>query len=208
MLKLNRTHTYSNCIEETFRKQGVVILDGLVTEEDLDELRWYAINTPSDHYFGGGYNSIEGADKHPKYLELSERFIHTIPILKDKIFDRGWIYVHDNECEGVTPHADPGVINVNLWITPMHCIKDWSKNGLIVYDKKRPPDWTWEEYNQDINKINRYLTESNAIPRLIEYKYNRITAFDSSYFHKTDGISTKPGDRNKRINVTWMYNLN
>ena len=69
-------------------------------------------------------------------------------------------------------------------------------------------DWRWEDYNQDVDKINKYLSESNAIPRLIDYKYNRAVIFDSSYFHKTNGVSTKPGDRNKRINVTYMYNLN
>ena len=217
MLKLNRTHTYSNTVEETFRKEGVVILDNLVSEEDLDELRWYSINTPPDEDFvySGGYVTIDSErssklskDTFPTYLDLSKKFLHIIPILKGTTFDRGWIFIYESECSGVTPHADPGGISINLWVTPNHCIKDWSKNGLIVYDKKRPLDWPWEDYNQDIDKIEKYLTESNAIPRVIDYKYNRLTAFDSSYFHKTNGVSTKPGDRNKRINITWMYNLN
>ena len=215
LLKFKRTHTYPSAIEETFREQRVIILDNLVSEEDLDELRWYAINTPPDDGFtyNGGYVTIDSdagsklsEDTFPTYLDLSRKFLHTIPILKGKTFDRGWIFIHDSECPGVTPHADPGEITVNLWVTPNHCIKDWSKNGLIVYDKKHPPDWPWEDYNQNLDKIKKYLTESNAIPRVIDYKCNRLMAFDSSYFHETNGVSTKPGDKNKRINVVWMYN--
>jgi len=186
----------------------MVILDNLVDEADLDSLRQYALNTPADpeHDFNGGYVSIELADSFPEYLNLADQFKKAIPMLTNKTFDRGWIYTYESECPGVTPHADPGTININLWITPMHCMKDTSKNGLIVYDKKRPPDWSWEDYNKDVDKIRRFLLDSGAVPRLVEYQYNRIVAFDSRYFHETNGVSTHPGQANKRINVTYMYN--
>ena len=74
-----------------------------------------------------------------------------------------------------------------------------------LYDKKHPDDWTWEDYNRDLDKIEKYLKDSGAKERHIKYKYNRLMAFNSSYFHKTNGVSTKPGVRNKRINVTFMY---
>ena len=87
----------------------------------------------------------------------------------------------------------------------LDAIVDPDKNGLILYDKKHPDDWTWEDYNRDLDKIEKYLKDSGAKERHIKYKYNRLMAFNSSYFHKTNGVSTKPGVRNKRINVTFMY---
>ena len=84
-------------------------------------------------------------------------------------------------------------------------LEDTDKNGLILYDKKHPADWTWEDYNKDVPKIEKFLRDSGAKERHVKYKYNRLMAFDSSYFHKTNGVSTKPGVRNKRINVTFMY---
>ena len=194
-------------MQKIFDKHGLVVIDNLVPEDEIDELRWYAINTPPDsnHKFRGGYVSVSMDDSFPLYNKLARRFIQEIPILRGKKFDRGWIYTYEHDCGGVTPHADPAAINVNLWVTPDHCIADPEKNGLIIYDKKHPDNWTWEDYNKDVPKIEKFLKDSGAKERHVKYKCNRLMAFNSSYFHKTNGVSTKPGDRNRRINVTFMY---
>ena len=143
--------------------------------------------------------------KSTAFSALQKEIQQKLPILEDKKFFQGWIFCYDENCPGVTPHADPGAINVNIWCTPDGCILDKDKNGLILYNIKPPEDWTWDDYNRNLPKIEDYLEENQAVGTKIPYKYKRAVVFDSRYFHETDNVSTKPGIGNKRINITFMY---
>ena len=183
------------------------VIDNFLEEEEAGEVRAFTLNNlvADRPKYKGGYISIELTDKFPLYQVLQEKIKQKLSILHDKYFFQGWIFCYDEYCDGVTPHADPGAINVNIWCTPDWCMLDKTKNGLIVYNVKPPEDWEWEDYNRDLPKIETYLEEKQAVGRKIPYKYKRATVFDSRYFHETDSVSTKPGIGNKRINITFMY---
>ena len=101
------------------------------------------------------------------------------------------------------PHADPSFINVNIWVTPDECVYDHAKNGLVIYKKKAPKEWTHFQYNADVNRIRTYLKESKY--DRIPYKYNRAIIFKGNTFHSTDSVYMKPGDENRRVNYTFLY---
>jgi len=193
---------------DTINKDGYVVIDDFLYTDVTNELHQLAIN----------HTQVD--DKYKDYYSINfDRENFPFPILPDVInaihgafsplhsleFDRGWAFVCDNKGVGVTPHSDPAVINVNLWVTPNKCIDDPNSNGLIIYDKKRPEDWTYDQYNSDVDGISEYLKESGANPRLISYNYNRIILFDSKYFHKTNGVSMLSGHSNRRVNYTFMF---
>ena len=200
--------SYDNTVQETFDRDGYVIIDDFLFTDVVDQLDDLAVNYEEvdDQY--SDYHSINFTNEKFPFEILPDviNAIHvTFPVLHPLEFDRGWAFVCDNEGAGVTPHADPSVINVNLWVTRNESINDPTKNGLIVYDKQRPDDWSYEQYNNDTVGIKNYLKESNAKQRLIPYNYNRITLFDSTYFHKTNGVSMKKGKLNRRVNYTFMF---
>ena len=197
-------------VRETILRDGYVIIDDFLYTDVVNELHQSALNCQykDDDYSEWGYHSINFDRENFPFPILPDviNAIHgAFSPLHDLEFDRGWAFVYDNEASGVTPHADPAAINVNLWVTPFDCQKDTLKNGLIIYDQKAPDDWTWSEYNSDSKKINQYLIESNATPRFVPYNYNRITIFESKYFHKTNGVSMIEGDANRRVNYTFMF---
>ena len=197
-----------NLVEETFDRDGYVVIDDFLYEDVVDELHDLAVNHEGidDQY--SDYHSINITNEKFPFEILPDviNAIHvTFPLLHSLEFDRGWAFVCDNQGEGVTPHADPSVVNVNLWVTRNECVKDSTKNGLIIYDKKRPDDWTYDQYNSDTDAITKYLNESNANPRDVSYNYNRIIIFDSKYFHKTNGVSMLEGKKNRRVNYTFMF---
>tara|TARA_B100001250_G_scaffold102671_1_gene86489 strand:- start:807 stop:1406 length:600 start_codon:yes stop_codon:yes gene_type:complete len=197
-----------NLVEETFDRDGYVVIDDFLYEDVVDELHDLAVNHEGidDQY--SDYHSINFTNEKFPFEILPDviNAIHvTFPVLHSLEFDRGWAFVCDNQGEGVTPHADPSVVNVNLWVTRNECVKDSTKNGLIIYDKKRPDDWTYDQYNSDTDAITKYLNESNANPRDVSYNYNRIIIFDSKYFHKTNGVSMLEGKKNRRVNYTFMF---
>ncbi len=197
-------------IKNTFDKDGYVIIDDFLYPDIVDELHSLAVNCEDidDLYVNGGYHSINYTKDNLPFDILPDviNTIHlTFPILHDLEFDRGWTFVYNNEADGVTPHADPASINVNLWVTRNEPVKDPTQNGLIIYNKQRPSDWTYDQYNSDVDRIKNYLTESGAKGRYIPYNYNRIILFDSKYFHKTNGVSMIDGKENRRVNYTFMF---
>ena len=182
--------------------------DDFLFEDVVSELHKLAINHEQvdDQY--SDYHSINFTNEKFPFEILPDviNAIHvTFPMLHPLEFDRGWAFVCDSQGDGVTPHADPSVINVNLWVTSNESVDDPTKNGLIIYDKKRPDDWSYDQYNSDADGITKYLKESSAKKRLIPYNHNRIIIFDSRYFHKTNGVSMKEGKENRRVNYTFMF---
>lgn len=197
-----------NLVQENFERDGYVIIDDFLFNNVTNELHHLAINHQQvDDQYDDYYSINFTNEKFPfKILPDVINAIHvTFPLLHPLEFDRGWAFVCDNEGAGVTPHADPSVINVNLWVTKNESVDDPTKNGLIIYDKQRPDDWSYDQYNSDADGIKEYLKETNAKQRLIPYQYNRIILFDSRYFHKTNGVSMKEGKENRRVNYTFMF---
>ena len=170
------------------------------------ELRQYVYSVELQERYERGYNIVQfwyDSDPLLTYvIDFVQNSFEELSILK---FQQGWFFVYDSKCDGVNVHADPSSLNVNIWLTPNSSIEDWNKNGLIIYNVKHPESWSFEDYNEDTQKIEKFLKEENAQEFTISYKYRRMTLFDSKYFHKTNGVHTKRGDSNKRINMTLLF---
>ena len=182
------------------------MVDNLFLPDVIDDLREYALNAddPDDIY--EDYYSLNFSPdrlRHPLLSAIITGLETRFPFLGR--FDRGWAFVYDNNANGVTPHADPACYNVNLWVTPDSSVEDPEKNGLILYDIKPPPTWTWREYNTDVKLIRKYLEYTNSKKTIIPYACNRLLIFNSKYFHETNKVSMKHGSGNRRVNYTFMF---
>ena len=91
---------------------------------------------------------------------------------------------------------------MNIWVTPDECVEDHDKNGLVIF-KRKAHKMSWRQYNSDGDFIDKYLKGSKY--DRIPYKYNRAVIFRGNTFHSTDSVHMKPGDQNKRINYTFLY---
>jgi hypothetical protein len=74
-----------------------------------------------------------------------------------------------------------------------------------VWDKEAPLDWNFDDYNQDPHRIRRFLESTNANAVRVPHRQNRVVIFNSDLFHKTDSYKFRPGYRNRRLNVTFLY---
>ena len=167
-------------VQEAYQRDGYAIIDDFLFTSVVDELHDLAVNYEDVDDKYDDYHSINFTNEKFPFEILPDviNAIHvTFPVLHSLEFDRGWAFVCDNQGEGVTPHADPASINVNLWVTPNDCAEDPTKNGLVIYDKKPPEDWEWSDYNSNEDKARKYLKESGAKARYIPYNYNRIILF-------------------------------
>ena len=181
-----------------------IIIDNFFPDDICTELREKSLNAKKYDSKYWDYQSLDfdNSFTDPSLKYISDNYI-TPKVSLAKNYRRAWTFVYDNIALGVLPHADRSFININVWVTPDECVYDHNKNGLKIYKKKAPKEWTWEEYNRDSNLINRYLKGSKY--DRISYKYNRAIIFRGNIFHSTDSVHMKPGHENKRVNYTFLY---
>ncbi len=197
---------HSNIAKKIIEEERFLVEDGIFLPDVIDELRDYALTAsdPDDTY--EDYHSLnfyQDSLRFPLLGVIITGLQARFPFLGK--FARGWAFVYNNNAEGVTPHADPACYNVNLWVTPDSSVEDPEKNGLILYDIKPPPTWTWREYNTDVKLIRKYLEYTKSEKTVIPYACNRLLLFNSRYFHETNKVSMKDGLNNRRVNYTFMF---
>ena len=184
---------------------GYIIIDDFFPDEVCKELREKTLNSKKYNKEYWDYKALDfdNADVELESLkDISDKYVVPKISLAEKYL-RSWSFVYNNVSRGVQPHADPSFINVNIWVTPDECVYDHAKNGLVIYKKKAPKEWTHFQYNADVNRIQTYLKESKY--DRIPYKYNRAIIFKGNTFHSTDSVHMKPGDENRRVNYTFLY---
>ena len=144
---------------------------------------------------------IHGAPKMHKMV--LEEIIKSVPILRRLKYIRSWSFVYNSQCDGVKPHADPSLYNLNVWVTPDESVEDWNKNGLRIYNKEREENLSHYDYNGNNDLIKELIHNSDW--EVVPYKCNRGVLFPGKMFHATDNVHMKPGDCNRRINYTFLF---
>tara|TARA_Y100001963_G_scaffold159921_1_gene266223 strand:- start:4748 stop:5398 length:651 start_codon:yes stop_codon:yes gene_type:complete len=201
---------YTNhVIRKKYLSEKLLVFDNFLDINDILELRNYAYNTETDPdvLYNGGYRQISFTKENYKDFivqNIIEKISKSLSIFQNKQFNRGWFFIYENECSGVTPHADQASTNLNIWLADDNSVKDCDKNGLIIYNKEAPKDWSFEDYNKNVPKITNFLI--GASKTSVKHKCNRVMIFESSKFHETNGVSMKEGLRNRRINFTLLFN--
>ena len=120
---------HSNIVEKIIKDDRYFIEDNLFLPEVIDELRDFALTTDVKNDSYEGYYSINfSKDSFP--LVLLEDIVTSLKLKYQFLveFSRGWAFVHDNNADGVTPHADPAKYNINIWVSPNESVQDSEKN--------------------------------------------------------------------------------
>jgi len=121
-----------------------------------------------------------------------------------------WAYKYDNRKEkstGIDLHADEGRVNVNMWLTEDDANIDPEGGGLIVYDLVAPSAWSFQELNRDQKKIEGILKKHGSKSTYIRHKTNRMVVFNSMLFHGSGAYHFKPGYKNRRVNITFLFGV-
>ena len=182
-----------------------IIIDDFFPDEICTELREKSLNAKKYSQEYWDYKSLDfdtTTDSSGSLKYISDKYVVPKISLAEK-YSRSWSFLYDNVARGVVPHADPSFININIWVTPDECVQDYNKNGLRIYRRKAPKEWTHVQYNGSLDLIANYLKESKY--DRVPYRYNRAVIFRGNTFHSTDNVHMKPGDSNKRVNYTFLY---
>jgi len=201
-----------NKIQKDFRKHEpaeYVVIDNLLTKEAMLEIRRFCNeSTIWKTEYGPGYlGAFMGEGFASKFImRFSEELKTTFKgIFGDRLLQQAWAFKCDNSQSGVKIHADFAAVNVNFWLSPESANLDTKTGGLIVWDKPSPPDWHFQDYNTNEEKIRSYLQDQKASFIRVPFKENRVLIFNSTLFHETDQMKFKEGYENRRTNMTLLY---
>ena len=141
-------------------------------------------------------------------LQVAHEIAAALPTLfRGLRLTQAWAYKYDEaHAGGIDAHADEAAVSVNLWITPddANVGGDDAPGGLVMYESKPPGAWSFVDANTDLPRISTLLEHAASVR--IPYKWNRAVLFKGERFHRTDAMRFRPGYRNRRINLTFLYN--
>ena len=236
-------------IDAAFHAEGsprITVLDNFFTEAALHELHDYLLEstiwTDSNHnsYLGAYWNhglAPEGMARAGQELRAALPATFASSNSSDQRLTGGgagaislcqwWAYKYDQKAPngGITTHADPAVLTVNIWITPDSASLDTrsrdpttgsgadlaeqeGRNGLLIFHKVPKDGWGANQISPHENPddIDTYVRSGMATR--VPYKANRAVIFDSRLFHKSD-IPAKQTQRggyiNRRINLALLF---
>ena len=145
---------------------GVVIIDDLLSPSALEEMWRFCLDSTiyweaKNKGYVGAY--AEEGFSSPLIMAIADELRERLPNMLGKHqFTQAWAYAYaqDSEWEGesgIRNHADPGAINVNLWLTPdsSNMAEDDERlphGGMVVYPVHPPEDSTYKDFNSEKNK--------------------------------------------------------
>jgi tetratricopeptide (TPR) repeat protein len=187
----------------------IVVIDNLLTEEALAELRRYCQGSDIWHTaYAQGYLGAfpESGFAAPLLAQVAEELSATFQeIFAAHPLRYHWAFKYDSSLDGIGIHADEAAVNVNFWITPDAANRDPQGGGLVIWDKAAPLEWDFAKFNADESAAYDFLAQNGASTVKVPYRANRAVIFDSNLFHKTDAIDFAEGYEKRRINITMLY---
>ncbi|QYC41487.1 hypothetical protein Nocox_19390 [Nonomuraea coxensis DSM 45129] len=191
---------------------GVVFVDGFLTEEALDGLYRFCLDSTiwsGNRYAHGRLGAFfQDGFACPLLMQIAEELREALPRLIGERYPlrQMWGFKSGPELPAdATTHADFAAVNVNFWITPDSANLDPGSGGLVVHDLDAPLSWDFDTYNGRSDLIRPFLRERRARSMTIPYRRNRAVVFNSDLFHATDAVRFRPGYENLRVNVTMLY---
>lgn len=182
------------------------IFDNLFSDETRTYLQELALSEECVNMdYPGGYRASDfDISDGPKIdKRVLEEIRARVPVLRGLKYIRSWSFIYNSQCNGVNPHADPSLYNLNVWVTPDESVEDWNKNGLIIYNKEREENLSHYDYNSNSELISKFI--QNCDFEIVSYKCNRGVLFSGKLFHATNKVHMKPGNHNRRINYTFLF---
>ncbi len=190
-----------------------LVIDNFLSSDALQALRDYCTYSTIWHQDRpSGYlaSTLPENFACPLLFQISNELAALLPdVIKTHRLAYAWGFKYDSALTGVPVHADDAVVNVNFWLTRDEANRSPETGGLIIWDKKPPADWKYEEYNNStgIDGIREFLNTEGANGIRIPHRANRVVIFDSDLFHETDYIDFKDDYLSRRVNVTLLYGV-
>jgi len=208
---INSNKNWQDVEDEYFNSSNQIIyIDDFLSEEAVIELQKFCLISKvwikqfNNQYLGAFSN--QGFIS-PIHLQIAIDLKQKLPkLFGPHLIEKFWGFKYDAVLgKGINIHADFAIHNLNFWITPDEYNNNKNAGGLKVYDVPAPENWTFEDYNNNKDKIYKYLDDNNTNCVNIPYKFNRAVLFNSAYFHETDEIDFKDKYEGRRINMTYLF---
>ena len=198
-------------IEDKYTKSDpeIVVVDNFLSTQFLEDLNIFfrCANIFKYPYVRGYIGAFLGKGMANKaLLEFSQELKNSFPkIFKNYDLTQAWAFKYDSSLEGIGIHADDAKINVNFWITSDESNLDSESGGMIVWKKKPNMSANFSDFNS-VENMQTMMKEVKDIDYIrVPYRENRAVIFNSKLYHVTDKLNFKKDYKNRRINVTYLY---
>ncbi len=185
------------------------VIDDLLSPEALDGLLDYLNSSTIWHNDSQRGRNYIGAYRDMGLMcplmdqvieELQARFA---PIVGNLCLREIWAYRLVTGATAIGAHADFSETNINIWLAPDSANNVAGTGGLTLYEASCPPDWSFEDYNDDETKIAEIIGDARKIE--IPYRQNRAIVFNAAMFHASQPTHFVDAYEANRINLTFLF---
>jgi tetratricopeptide (TPR) repeat protein len=206
---LNASVDYRPIQQAIVTGQKVQVIDDFLTPEALEQVRKFCLeSTVWRHPYQFGYVGAFPQDGFASVslFAIAEEFSAALgEAFEEYQLAQWWAFVYDTKLPGTDIHGDDADFSLNFWITPDSANLDPDRGGLVIWDKKAPSDWSYNDYNSGGERVRQFLQDENAESSVIPYRENRAVLFEGHLFHKTDDFTFAPGFENRRRSMTLLF---
>lgn len=190
-------------------REKVHVIDDFLTPGALEQVRKFALeSTVWRHPYKFGYVGAFPQDGFASIslFAIAEEFQAALgEEFNGYQLAQWWGFEYDAKLPGTDIHGDDADFSLNFWITPEAANLDPSSGGLVIWDKKPPGDWSFNDYNSGGDRVRQFLRQENAESTTIPYRENRAVLFEGRLFHRTDDFTFAPGFANRRRSLTFLF---
>ncbi|NKC13830.1 MAG: tetratricopeptide repeat protein [Gammaproteobacteria bacterium] len=191
---------------------GIEVVDDLLSAPALHALNEFFIDSTIWHTaYDGGYVGafVEDGIFCPLLAQIAEELQQAMPTLLGRhALHKVWAFKYFSDAPGIGVHADDAAVNINLWLTPDEArLPGADGGGLLIWDTPPPGDWNFTAINNSASTsaMQRFIQDSGAKAVNVPYRANRAAIFCSDLFHQGTPVRFKPGYRDRRINLTFLF---
>ncbi|MCC6889200.1 MAG: tetratricopeptide repeat protein [Hyphomicrobiales bacterium] len=194
----------------TFRAEGVVAFDGLLTPPALAALRRFLLESTIWHDFNhiGGFvaSYLEDGLACPLLLQIVDELRRALPeVLGEHPLSQAWAFKGLDPDAAVDAHVDDAAVSVNFWVVPDEANLRPGHGGMRVCRVPPPKDFAITDYETDRLRAVTFLEQKADDCVVVPYAANRAVLFRSRLVHASDAPKFAEGYENHRINVTLLF---
>ncbi len=190
-------------------RRKVQVIDDFLTHDALEQVQKFCLeSTVWRHPYKFGYVGAFPQDGFASIslFAIAEEFQAALgEAFNGYQLAQWWGFEYDAKLPGTDIHGDDADFSLNFWITPDAANLDPDTGGLVIWDKKAPSNWSFNDYNSGGDRVRQFLRDQSAESMTIPYRANRAVLFEGHLFHKTDGFAFVPGFANRRRSLTFLF---
>jgi tetratricopeptide (TPR) repeat protein len=194
-------------LQPTSRGAQHTVYDGVLTQEALEEVLAYCLESHVFHIGKNGYvvGNSEGGFGSDALLRIASELRTQLPDTLGKHTLRGMVvHKHASEWESSDVRAEEAAFVAVVWLTPDAANLDASSGGLVLHGGTPCHRNCDADFNNDAGRVEIFMKQASEMST-IPYKLNRMVVFPGGVAYRSQKCRFSSKFEDQRVRVSMLF---